>query len=918
MPQKKNKHVIFVEKDNHPSRFLLDLHNTHTENENNLDNNAENKKILGDVFIQKQNVKKEKGLQTVKHSFKSKEETPRHVEIIHSARQQAKQLTFFPLIFLSYKFIKLIAKTCYGVGWTVVFLIKSLFIIPAKIFSFFNIFSLFTESSLSKENADDEKILYTIFNNKIPQEKFSAKAKRKITAVDWFKPFHIFFCKLQKLKPKSKSKPRLKLFLLSKIKLNLPNKEKLKPKYFNFRIPRFQSSGQPLKTAGLLALSMMILVLPFKAFTYYKSLDDLRGMVLGVSESAVASIKDGARSASDKDFYGASASFAKASQDFSTAEKEVNEISNLLAIIAPVIPNKDIKMAAQADLVLEAGKLSARIAEDLSLALSGLSGQQEDKSKAFNSFFQYSRTMNEDVQKLSAVVQQIDPDNLPDEYQEKFKVLQEKIIVVEASANELADLADKLYVLLGFTADKRYLIVFQNNTEMRASGGFIGSYALADFSNGQIKNIEVPGGGSYDTEWGMVKKVIAPEALSIVNPRWYFWDANWWPDWLTSARKLEWFYEQSERRTVDGVISLTPTAFEKILGVLGPIDMQEKYGLTFTADNFWDLTQDLAEQKPAYSTTTVATSTPKHEPKKIIGDLLDKIRQELPNRLNQQMSLALLQAVEESIEQKHILLYFNDEELEKKAAEYGADGRIKNTNWDYLMVVDTNVAGGKSDKKITEEISHTAEIQADGTVVDTVMIKRTHLAQKNEKFVGVRNNDWMRIYVPLGSELIEASGFGKPDDIYFSKAERDWEADSDVINTEGRAVVHTESGTKIYEENGKTVFANWSQVDPGSFTTVYFKYRLPFKVEPKGEERVGIFDYLVNYFNPNQKELLPYALLLQKQSGTVGSNFKSQMNLADNYKMVWSYSVSDKMSENGWGVSGILNTDKYLAALITR
>jgi len=903
MPQNKNKHVIFVEKDNRPSRFLLDLHSLAIEKEGGADKYKKNNQSLEDVSAQKVELGDKNKTNSVK---KNEAEEAGQKKIFNSARRQARQLTFFPLLFLGYKLIRVILKICYGIGWVVVFLIKLPFIVPI------NILKLFSKER--EAESEDTEAIYSVFNNKIPQEKFSDKLKRRVRAVNWLKPFNFLLPIIVRIKPKPTS--RVRAFLRTNIKFNLPIKKRLRP--FHFSMPRWQPSRRPLAAAGFLALSMMVLVLPFKAFTSYKSLDDLRGVVLGISESALASIKDGARLAGDKDFYGASNNFAKASQDFSIAEKEVKEISNLLSIIAPLIPSKDVKMAAQADLVLEAGKLSAKIAEDLTLALSGFSGQGSDKNSAFFNFFEYSRTMDEDVKRLSAVVKKIDASGLPDEYQDKFKTLQGRIAVVESSASELVDLADKLYILLGFNAEKRYLLVFQNNTEMRASGGFIGSYALSDFSNGQIKNIEVPGGGSYDTEWGMVKKIIAPEALSIVNPRWYFWDANWWPDWPTTARKLEWFYEQSERRTVDGVISLTPTAFEKILSVIGPLDMQEKYGLIFTAENFWDLTQDLVERKPIYTAEAVATSTLKNEPKKIIGDLLEKIRQELPARLDQKMSFDLLQAIEEGIEEKHILLYFNDEKLEKKVAEYGADGRIKEANWDYLMVVNSNIAGGKSDKKIKEEISHTAEIQADGTVVDTVVVKRTHWAEKNEKFVGVRNNNWMRIYTPLGSELIEAGGFSRPDDIYFSKPERDWEKDLDVVNTEGLAVIHTKSGTKIYEENGKTVFANWSQVDQGSSATVYFKYKLPFKVDIKGEERVGLLDSLVNYFNPDQKELIPYALLMQKQPGSVNSVFKSQMNIADNYKIVWSYPGGGNEKNNRWHEEGALNTDKYFAILATK
>ena len=58
----------------------------------------------------------------------------------------------------------------------------------------------------------------------------------------------------------------------------------------------------------------------------------------------------------------------------------------------------------------------------------------------------------------------------------------------------------------------------------------------------------------------------------MIAPQWYFWDANWWADWPTSANKLMWFYEKSNGPTVDGVVSFTPTVMEELLKIIGPIE----------------------------------------------------------------------------------------------------------------------------------------------------------------------------------------------------------------------------------------------------------------------------------------------------------------------------------------------------------
>jgi len=95
----------------------------------------------------------------------------------------------------------------------------------------------------------------------------------------------------------------------------------------------------------------------------------------------------------------------------------------------------------------------------------------------------------------------------------------------------------------------------------------------------------------------MTVSVKAPEPLWLVNPLWHFWDANWWPDWPTTAKNLMWFYEKSGGSTVDGVVTFTPTVVEKLLDITGPIDMSEEYGVIIDSNNFWETTQKIVEHE---------------------------------------------------------------------------------------------------------------------------------------------------------------------------------------------------------------------------------------------------------------------------------------------------------------------------------
>ncbi|MFH1255606.1 MAG: DUF4012 domain-containing protein [bacterium] len=665
--------------------------------------------------------------------------------------------------------------------------------------------------------------------------------------------------------------------------LILKTAEKIKNKIFSFAKKDLLPSPDIgyLKPALIFAGALLVIVLPVKAWTYYKAAYAIKGNVLGASENAVNDLISAGQSVADFDFGKAGRKFETAGDNFLKARNGLEEINGFILALASIIPDKNIRLAAESENILKAGELSSAAGKNLSLAIESIFGYKEkniDSILKNLSFYGHNAINN--LAELEKILYKIKSDSIPGNYGEKFILLKQKTSEISEGLKEFIGLSDNLGEFLGAAADKRYLLVFQNNSELRASGGFIGSFALIDFSKGMIKNIEVPCGGSYDTEAGFLKKIKSPEPLSLVSADWNFWDANWWPDWPTSARKLSWFYENSDGSTVDGVIGFTPTVIERLLEITGPIGMKE-YGLTIDSENFWFETQKLAEQKPDIT----------KQPKKIIGDLMNKIIEELPLKLNKENFAPLLKILEQSLSDKNILFYFTDEELQKKMDDFGWSGRIKDAHGDYLSVINTNIAGGKSDRKIKQNIIHKTKIQDDGSIIDDLTIERSHEAVNREPFSGVRNVDWMRIYVPLGSELIEATGFKPVDKIFFKDKIDGLADDPEVFASESAATSDKSSGSKIYSEFGKTVFANWSQLDPGQTVKINIKYKLPFKITDE-----------------KQKNLYSYSMLAQKQPGMNSSSISNELEISGGFKPIWEYPDNLSKQEN-------FNSDKITAII---
>jgi len=430
-------------------------------------------------------------------------------------------------------------------------------------------------------------------------------------------------------------------------------------------------------------------------------------------------------------------------------------------------------------------------------------------------------------------------------------------------------------------------------------------------------------------------RVAAPEPLWLVDTLWHFWDANWWPDWPATARNLMWFYEKSDGPSVDGVISVTPTVMEDLLRVTGPIDLSAEYGLVINADNFWENIQSVTEQPTLAKTNpdfvaslpttwpAVKTALPLRQgleanagnkPKKIIGDLLVKILEVLPQKLTPENLVKIMALFENNMAGKQILVYFQDPALQAAAAERNWTGEVRSADKDYLLVVNTNIAGQKTDRLISEQIEHESAIAADGSIIDTLRISRTHHGIKGTPLTGVRNVDWLRVYVPAGSELLSADGFRAPDPAYLQDRPDGSLSSSPLLAEENAAALDTESGAKIYGESGKTVFANWLMLDPGETVTVTLRYRLPFNLyETKRPD--GWLERLNGWLNPGAAELLSYSLLVQKQPGAAADDFTSRLVLPPDVRVFWRH-PDDLPGENGWDISARLDRDRYWSVLV--
>jgi hypothetical protein len=782
--------------------FVVNLKNDRGELRENLENKKENifsVRRIGEFFSF--SFKKERGVnfikdweefdkikkQEVKKDKVKTEKTRRSFNFFKKVKKLKPNLSLPSLPEIKNPFILRTYNTCQRNFFEIIWFFVKIVFVNIKIF----IASLFNLKNFYFRIIKSVKSILSLF--------FSLF----LLPLKFFKLFR--FKKRGKKKEKEEKKESV-----IKIKEKKRKKEKVHgdKEAESFLLKFYHSPKFILKSLFSFVFLLFLLIIPFKVFSFYNSLNlsKIEGRVLDISEKAVSNLKQASYAFTELDMEGAEINFSEASNNFAEAKEELEEINGIIFKLSRFAPQDKIKLASISKQVMDMGSLASQIGGDLSLAIDSLfkiDFKNESKSiiKRIEESEVNIKKASEKSTLLNIQLNKIDYQVLPAEYQEQFVLLREKSNNLETFLANLESLVVKLKVFLGEEQDKKYLLVFQNTGEARATGGFVGSFALAEFSQGRLKNIEIPKGGSYDVDGSLNRLIPAPEPLQLVTDRWYFRDSNWWPDWPTSAEKLMWFYEASGGPTVDGCISFTPEVLASVLDITGPLDMTEDYGIIITKENFWDnIRKSIEEEKKLDD----------NKPKKIINDLFEKIIEKLPGSLDQEKLTNFLISTRDNLKSKDILFYFKDSLLQEEVEKRSWGGRIKDTNNDYLSVINTNIAGGKSDRQIEQEINHQVEILDDGTVIDTLKIVRKHTGASSQYFYGNRNVNWIRVYVPLGSRLIEASGFEKPSEIYFEHPPANWEKDELIKQEENYARVDPDSDTRIYQENNKTVFANWS------------------------------------------------------------------------------------------------------------
>ncbi|PJA85030.1 MAG: hypothetical protein CO143_03400 [Candidatus Moranbacteria bacterium CG_4_9_14_3_um_filter_45_14] len=627
------------------------------------------------------------------------------------------------------------------------------------------------------------------------------------------------------------------------------------------------------------------------SFVIYRA-ENVKNMVLADGERGYGYLASAVEDIQSEQWGESSSRFDDAYRSFSHGTESLSSWGGSLFTLTRFVPG--LSKIASGKSALEAGKHFASAGISLNkitadFALSKETYMQGNTISFLDFLSRVKIPLEETLTELEAgnqALKGVDIKSVPKDKQEKFLLVRKSLPTLIGLIKNFDQHKALFEELLGGNGPRKYLFLLQNNQEMRATGGFIGTYALMDVNDGVVRRFFVD--GIFNPDGQLRENIVPPKAIQKVSAAWSLHDSNWFPDFPMSAEKAIFFYEKTGGSTVDGVITLTPTVMQQLLSVTGPITLPQ-YGLTVDADNFIPIIQEQVETK---------YDKEENQPKKVLADLTALLIEKVFASQDKMTLYRIANALVKGLNEKQMLLYMRHPQTEALIDGAGWSGRVLPTSKDYLSVIHTNINGYKTDGVIDETIKHTAEISTDGSIVDTVFITRTHRGG-NTPYIWWNkvNADYMRVYVPEGSKLLSAQGATWE----FPEAPLDYQAlgfkrDVDVEREENSLSIDEKSGTRVYQDSGKTVFGAWVYVSPQESVTVEYRYRLPFTIDMNQIHQGGADSY---------------AILYQKQSGSLGSKLFSSVLFPDGIEPVWQTSGNLIPYSRQWKLETDLKTDVF-------
>ena len=419
-----------------------------------------------------------------------------------------------------------------------------------------------------------------------------------------------------------------------------------------------------------------------------------------------------------------------------------------------------------------------------------------------------------------------------------------------------------------------YLVLLQNEDELRATGGFITAVGEVTVENGEIISMSVEDSYAIDD---LSKSTFTPPwqlTEFMQTGLWWIRDSNWPPDFPTAAAWAERMYAHSGGHAVDGVIAVDQEAIRLL--VMG-VDYLHIEGVgDITADNLIEYMRAAKDPTQCQGLIQEYRQECKGFMQPLAEALILKVQDEAQFSWKN-IATAMLQALDE----RHVLVQIDEPDAANMLAARGWDGGIHPGEGDYLMVVDSNMGFNKVNAVMETQLIYQVDL-SDWVLPTASLIVAHHNPTSGSddcvhKPLSVIENpeaieagyqgliegcywDYLRVYLPEGTVLLEAIAQSVPGD---------WMISEEPVP----ARIDDLTNTYIMPERieGIQAFGTFLVVPMGKRVETEFRYQLPASV----------------LISANDGRKIAYQLHVQKQPGTKSVPISLQVQLPKGAELVY-------------------------------
>lgn len=587
------------------------------------------------------------------------------------------------------------------------------------------------------------------------------------------------------------------------------------------RLPKFPRVSSSISVKKIILATLVILIL-----TIAKTGLDI---FLGSKD-----IKAAQKSLETGDFKKARSKATSANKAFTAANNKIGILTYPLSFTRKA-QIKDIERAAEAATEAAAALISFVDGAEILAHDFSIIANPDVKNEGFD-LEQPSASFKKAYQQSSRARELLENTKLPlvSPKLEKARAALARLHAASLRSWEIANLTNDF---IGAGGKKTYLVLLQNNTELRPGGGFIGNFAEVTFEEGRLKGITVEDIYTID---GQLKEKIEPpqqikEKLGIESL--YLRDSNWSPDFEVNAKTARDFFKKETGRDVDGVIATDLTLVQDVLAKMGPVTLTD-YGEQITAQNLFERGEYHSEvgffpgstQKRDFFGALTRTIVAK------ILESLKKIDQEVQDS----PWLALIEGSAQGLPQKHLMVTFDNPTLAAFTRTKGWNQPLPPLYFnpaedigetrDYVALAEANLGANKVNRYLDRHVSYEMTIGRDADLVGSLKITYINNSQA-ETWPAGKYVNYLRVYVPFAASLFE-------------------HRNGDSSNLEE---------VETTNQGNLTVFSTYVEVPIKSKKEISFTYRIPKNIK--------------------LEEAPTYSIYFQKQAGTGKDPLSFKFNL---------------------------------------